>query len=1319
MSVEESSSAVAAAPTTTRERQPLHDEFHNLDPSRSASSHSLLSLHDTDNDTDTETETETEPPFRSKDYAPSPSVQSTVFRTPSSSNRRSQSSQLLWNVNERFTATSGSRTTGLSSQHHPALNSFGSPFTSPPLDTAVAGKRRSRTTKASSSSQMAMYPTIKYDFPFLSPLSDRHRNNNNGSDLPSTTRRERPEPLILDPSARSTSSTTATSSMGYSCSSSHSRSSHIYKPLSVKQQQQQQRHYHDPSSTHSSRSVGEIARSGIPSVQQLFQVATQGIRDHHATAAAVVAYNQNDDGLLHHATPSIQGINNNYRTTTASSIAAQQSSHAGFLQKLGRNIPEFKRRFFVLKPESNLYYYISPNDVEPRGKIDLEGSIIEAWNDNNNNNSNDDDDDNDDNEDGPNDHSNNNNNGDRYRFVISWPNSSAEQHHGDHPYQDSNRNSMAIQERPRRIVLEARSKEIAQEWIERMKQDRVSTLKEQVSTLTNETTAQRNRIIDLERQIEHFCMVERDRDGALEDARNWRSKFEKLDEALRLLTQQLRNPPGSTKTGEGHKDNIIESVSIEGKGEEKKEEGVDIDGKNNNNNDSISTSTEPKLNSGMDISNDTDTTPTQSNQKGAVLLDNFAQQEMNVEEMLDVPGTYFSALSNACRQQRESLRLASIEATTAVQDVIEANERVETIQKRMEKAEKQLLKLWEENCSVRKTLKQKKRERRVLVNEVKQLQSKVQKMQEEAEARNHLLRFSTKLSDGDAQMADTIIGSDEERLIDELEEHVASSIQLHERLLSGTEFDRCLDTDLNSSLDQSTSTNHSSNLWGTRDQRSTISGMKSKEGPSKESFHWGDQKNNKVDHPKLLSLLDDDSDTDSSVEDQERESRLSGKIPEELVSVAPSLSSTRAEMGDGESHCVESVASIDVMRSNSSTGTAHSTPERPNPVLELDKVDSTNEYDTSATLQIPATRVTESGRATARLACPLADVACTTKNTSSFESHNNNEELRVHHLTFYSKKIGIQFQKAPPAPVKPRGLLNDAISADLKGEWNGSLKTAAELRGVASIASLATGGDRNNGKEHCPLASPEDIVLVCGFQGFDDSGTNQRPRLGARLIAFDGVSVEVGKWTFDSIRNAIKARGRPLTLSFRNDFLTTEQRAVLTKAVMEVDAKRQPASMTVPRGNHTASAAPSIPNALSAESEHAKKNIQNRPNYTSRADVAGDRIIERMGWHNFPPSSSNSSLSSGYHDQPIRRLSSTSISTHKSNNFRSFSDTGSSVISSSFAPLMTNLLKGVAINSTEHEREATTNRFEPDYLHRQPQRSESTPQHQDFRSNLL
>ena len=64
------------------------------------------------------------------------------------------------------------------------------------------------------------------------------------------------------------------------------------------------------------------------------------------------------------------------------------------------------------------------------------------------------------------------------------------------------------------------------------------------------------------------------------------------------------------------------------------------------------------------------------------------------------------------------------------------------------------------------------------------------------------------------------------------------------------------------------------------------------------------------------------------------------------------------------------------------------------------------------------------------------------------------------------------------------------------------------------VESLRSRSDNTMGEgqeDTCDVAMPVDAVLVCGFNGFDESGSNVRPKLGARLVAFDGVSVKIGK----------------------------------------------------------------------------------------------------------------------------------------------------------------------------------------------------------------
>ncbi len=50
-----------------------------------------------------------------------------------------------------------------------------------------------------------------------------------------------------------------------------------------------------------------------------------------------------------------------------------KASSAGYLLKMGHNVKKWKSRYFVLKPMTLLYYFVSEDDEEPRGCI---GDII-------------------------------------------------------------------------------------------------------------------------------------------------------------------------------------------------------------------------------------------------------------------------------------------------------------------------------------------------------------------------------------------------------------------------------------------------------------------------------------------------------------------------------------------------------------------------------------------------------------------------------------------------------------------------------------------------------------------------------------------------------------------------------------------------------------------------------------------------------------------------------------------------------------------------------------------------------------------------------
>ena len=1158
----------------------------------------------------------------------------TVFQTPSSQSHRDR------------------RTTRQEQNHHQHSAQFGSPFSSPPISSKTTLNRQSRS-EAVTRQQNQNHPhtrsTTNIDSPFLSPqltttrvhVTKRRNNNNNLTD---SSRKSRPEPLVLDPSDRTSARSLSTDFTTYS-SSDHRRHVYPYSTSNISSVSSKKKFSHNDIIGNSNT---------LPAVQKLFQVATKGLREHHATAAQYsttdnMMSNTSVDGRGYlHATPVAIDPHGMTYSSAASLARSKSVVQAGFLQKLGKNIPEFKRRFFVLKPETNLYYYLSPNETEPRGKIDLEGSSVEQV------------------EQTPDG---------RFRFIIVWNNDEDDTGNNDNKGGDNQTHQYQQQQQNlrRQIVLEARSKDVGEEWIRCMKGERVSSLKTKVECLTSKTAEQNIRIADLEQQLQHFRMIEADRDGALEDARDWKKKFKRLDEALRLLTQQIRKPPPTfSTTGKRSDDNekntrdeVDKDQTVEDETKEEEDEEVNDD----------DASSEHIFKLKRPSSNDDVYTPTKSNLASA-LLDDFTKEDIDVEEILEVPGTYFSGLSNACQQQRESLRLASVEASTAVEDVVDANERVDTIQKRMGKAEKHILKLWEENCTIRKTLKQKKREKRVLVREVKQLQRTVKDLKETCQSLKVFPPYS-KESNEDGHMEDTMIGSDEERLFIELEEHVASSIRLHERLIGGTEFNAGTEKD------------------------GTISIEESQQSGS-DTIHIETSKH------KILSLLDDESESESSSKEEET------NYQDPRTETRSTIHDVRKEDYFGIGGKLASLSPIDDIECS---------PNRFNPLLKLDDSDDdehhqshSNREERKRILYSTSKHITENGQATSRLVCPLADAVETNRYSATHQSLELNEDLRVYHLTFYSTKIGLQFQKASPAPIKPRGLLTNAFTDDLVEEENSSNKTAAELRSVASISSLAAGGIDSQGKETCPLALPDDIVLVCGFDGFDNSGVNRRPKLGARLVAFDGVSVEVGKWTFDSIRKSIKSRGRPLTLSFRNDFLTTEQRTILTKAVKDVEAKRPPVRPVI-QYERPQSTTPSLNSGLSHESDHFLNNTngfhrQNDPN-TDLLDTSTAATEESNCWIRRCPSSTSNSISSIHKEYRTVRPSSSSVSTHKSTNFYSFSEAGS--VSSSFAPMMTKLLKKVSSSDQEEK----FYKYEEERRFGTGINPSGTPQHQDFQSNLL
>ena len=88
------------------------------------------------------------------------------------------------------------------------------------------------------------------------------------------------------------------------------------------------------------------------------------------------------------------------------------------------------------------------------------------------------------------------------------------------------------------VVLQARTSGPA--WIESLQTERLNFCQQQLLESRQVTVGYKQRISDLEKQVRDFQMVEKDRDGALEDSANWKNRHEQLNEAVRLLTLKLR-----------------------------------------------------------------------------------------------------------------------------------------------------------------------------------------------------------------------------------------------------------------------------------------------------------------------------------------------------------------------------------------------------------------------------------------------------------------------------------------------------------------------------------------------------------------------------------------------------------------------------------------------------------------------------------------------------------------------------------------------------------------------------------------------------------
>lgn len=290
----------------------------------------------------------------------------------------------------------------------------------------------------------------------------------------------------------------------------------------------------------------------------------------------------------------------------------------------------------------------------------------------------------------------------------------------------------------------------------------------------------------------------------------------------------------------------------------------------------------------------------------------------------------------------------------------------------------------------------------------------------------------------------------------------------------------------------------------------------------------------------------------------------------------------------------------------------------------------------------------------------------------STHSREEKSSGRVYSLTFYSSKIGLQFQNVP-TDLKNSGILNDAINVDEHGTTitSDQAETEAELDLVKSLSQ-----DTDSSQQVTPAQNrrylnlrPKHQVLVCGFNGFDAGANNNRkPSLGARLVGYNGVSLEHGPWTFEAVAKVIREQGRPLTLTFRDDNLNMEQQAILDKAAKDV---LQFSRQSVQQAR--------IPITINTNSRLSNGSLRNLSRESSNVD------------------------------------DNTTISDYSrySDNWKSFSEVGSPSIQSS------NLLSKLVPGLSRKEKKKNDVHYTPEYFRRSTETLESTPRHKEFKSNLL
>ncbi len=753
-----------------------------------------------------------------------------------------------------------------------------------------------------------------------------------------------------------------------------------------------------------------------------------------------------------HQTPVVESDAAHNIESTALAFA-KSAPLSGYLRKLGRNIPTFKRRFFVLKPSTHLYYFISPNDVEPRGCIDLDtvrndGGKIEggcevreigSFPDG------------------------------TFRFELLYDEETEPEDLGNNVLDDneSDAASRSSQISRRRnfqrqtIVLEARTEDIGKQWMEKLQSERLSTVRVELNSLRNNLEEMKSNNIRWESAAYDEALradeAERQRNTAISEARSWEEKFINLNEAIRLLAKSSEQE----KQGGGTTDFLTNTI-----------------------------------------------------------------------EDLDLNSTNFGELSNAFHKILNDYNELSKMEDAIARRVEELEQHAKDTISRAIKAETELSKVVEENQTTQIELKKTKREKKILIREVKSLHAAAKAQLDQqassdahSDQNQHNICSANSQHPGKASFArPNRINDEERRLVIELEEHVMSGLRLSDQFLTlnGIDPSEILD-DLDCSVQASSIHDAKSN--SDRSPQRLPTNEKYEEVLLDLSPITRPRAEKQLFQRSLLDEKDDESDDDAAL------------VSTETKSATPCYSNKDGNQNndvDGvndmnkvghSTHCpdLQNIAfqceyaspNSDIVHQNLNARFIDTTRQKEAIRIHRTTQSKAHEKEISADRPLPSlassasessrSRVTDNGVATAKLECPLSDVEETL--------HYNHHQIvggdgSVYHITFYGSKIGLQFQKVPNE--SKGGVLTEAMTADHGRNVGDANQITAELRRIASI-SQRTQTQQNKGalSTVCFPATPADAVLVCGVVGFDESCGNTPPQIGGKIncISFSWLSM--------------------------------------------------------------------------------------------------------------------------------------------------------------------------------------------------------------------